>query len=104
MPESDLRPEIRGLRKRNPLTRINSQGLDEKIFLYRRTLKIFSRNFERVYHDSQIDGITDIWRLSMARFIRKMDVPKKPLFVLDGEGYRWRRPARCITSTWLSGT
>ncbi len=86
--EAALQPEIHSLRNRDPLTRINNEQLGEKVILYRKTLKIFSRNFEQVYHSVPVDGLTDIWRVNMARFVRKMDNPKKPLFILDGDGYR----------------
>lgn len=86
--EAGLQAEISSLRNRDPLTRFNNEQLGEKVILYRKTLKIFSRNFEQVYHSIPVDGLTDIWRVNMARFVRKMDNPKKPLFVLDGKDYR----------------
>lgn len=92
--ESSLQPEIRGLRNRDPLTRNDNEQLGEKIILYRKNLQIFSRKFEKVYHSIPVDGLTDIWRVSMARFVRKMDNPKKPLFVLDGDGYRMAKASK----------
>ncbi|MDX2487275.1 MAG: hypothetical protein QNL03_07255 [Gammaproteobacteria bacterium] len=86
--EASLQPVIRSLRNRDPITLIDNERLGEKIILYRKSLQIFSRDFEQVYHGIPIDGLTDIWRVDMTRFVRKMDNPKKPLFVLDGEGYR----------------
>lgn len=88
VPEAGLPQEIRSLRDRDPITRFDTEQLGEKIFLYRKNLKIFTRNFETVYHSIPVDGITDIWRIGMGRFVRKMDNPKKPLFLLDGDGYR----------------
>ncbi|MGB5261796.1 MAG: hypothetical protein WBO34_14925 [Gammaproteobacteria bacterium] len=86
--EASLQPEISSLRNRDPLTRIDNERLGEKIILYRKSLQIFSRDFEQIYHGIPIDGLTDIWRIDMNRFVRKMDNPKKPVFVLDGKGYR----------------
>ena len=41
-----------------------------------------------MYHDYQLESINDIMRLNIVKFLNKMDNPKKPIFVLDGEGYR----------------
>ena len=83
-----LQTEIRSLRRRDPFAHEDHAQLGEKIILYRKKMSIFSRNFEQVYQSTPIDGITDIWRMSIARLVRKMDNPKKPLFVLHKEGYR----------------
>ncbi|MEA3410779.1 MAG: hypothetical protein U9R74_04475 [Pseudomonadota bacterium] len=87
MSDSKLQPEIRRLRNRDPITRIDNDQLGEKVFLYRKSMTIFSRNFEQVYRNTPIDGITDIWRLGMSRFVRKMDNPDKAVFVVDGDRY-----------------
>lgn len=92
--EGGLPQEINRIRNRDAFIRINRDQLGEKIFVYRKQLKIISRHFERVYHSTPVDGLTDIWRINLARFARKMDNPKKPVFILNDEGYRQAKASK----------
>ncbi|TNF99695.1 MAG: hypothetical protein EP297_05070 [Gammaproteobacteria bacterium] len=86
--EGNLAPEILKLRARDPFNLIDNELGAEKIILYQKQVKIFSRNFDDVYQNHPIKGINDITRLSVSRFVRKMDNPKKALFVTNGSGYQ----------------
>lgn len=86
--EDALPQAIRELRNRDPITRFDNEQLGERVFVYRKQMTVLSRRFKQVYHGVPVDGLTDIWRVSMARFVRKMDDPRKPLFMLDDDGYR----------------
>ena len=86
--EGSLSPEVLKLRGRDRFNLIDNELGGEKIILYRKQVKIFTRNFDDVYQSHPIHGINDITRLNISRFVRKMDNPKKTLFVTEGNDYR----------------
>ncbi len=79
---------IMKIRDRDHITGIDNGWFGEKIILYRKQIEIFSENFKNLHHSYTIDGINDIMRFNVTRFLVKMDDPKKSLYVPDGDGYR----------------
>jgi len=79
--EAQVPVEIRKLRNRDHITEIENGWVGEKILFYRKNLKIISKNFRRIYRSFEIDGINDILRFNISKFLQKMDDPKKYLFI-----------------------
>ncbi len=80
--------KILKLRDRDHLTEIENGWMGEKVLLYRKRIKLFRKKLEHVYRDYQVESVNDITRLNVLKFLSKMDNPKKPVYVLEGEGYR----------------
>ncbi len=76
------------LRARDHITEIENDWVGEKIILYRKQIKLFNQQFRSVSHGYPLDSINDIMRINISRFLRKMDNPKKPIYVGDGINYR----------------
>ena len=86
--ERKIPQQIMKLRNRDHITEIENDWIGEKTILYRKQIKLFHKKLEHVYHDYQVESINDIMRLNIAKFLSKMDNPKKPIYILDGDNYR----------------
>lgn len=76
------------LRNRDHLTEIEDNWVDEQIIVYRKRIRLFREKLDHLYRDYSVESINDIMRLNVLRFLEKMDDPKKPLYVTDGQTYR----------------
>ncbi|MCK5726765.1 MAG: hypothetical protein KAH22_08080 [Thiotrichaceae bacterium] len=79
--------DIKALRNRDQISQIRKYSVGEVILHYRKKVKIFPKRFEQVFKAFNIQGVTDITRLNVSRFTKKMDNPKRQLFTTDGENY-----------------
>ncbi len=86
--ERKIPQQIMKLRNRDHITEIENGWLGEKTILYRKRITLFRKNLEHVYRDYQVESINDIMRLNIVKFLSKMDNPKKPVYVFDGENYQ----------------
>lgn len=85
---ADVDPLVMGIRHRDRLSRIDNDYVGEDILHYRRRVAIFSERFGRLHTGAPIEGLNDIIRFDVSRFVRKMENPKASFFVLEGEQYR----------------
>lgn len=86
--ESSLEPEILHLRNRDRITTLENEFGSEQIILYQKKICIRSKGFDQVYRDPGINSINDITRINIARLLRKLDQPKKSVYVLEDKGYK----------------
>ena len=80
--------EVRQMRRRDHITEIENGWMGEKVILYRKRIRLRTRLIRQTFMQHEIEGINDIMRFSVLEFIRKMDNPKKQLYVLDAEDYQ----------------
>ncbi|MDD3627325.1 MAG: hypothetical protein PHV06_08405 [bacterium] len=86
IPEQKLPVEIRKLRNKDHITEIENGWVGEKIILYREQIKLFSKKLLKSFRGYQFDGVNDIMRFNIMRFLNKMDNPEKSVHVFeDGE-------------------
>ena len=72
----------------------DSKFSQENVICYRKKITLYKNLYTINYHDYQISGINDILRLSVGQFLKKMDNPDKPLFILQDKGYIKTRAQR----------
>jgi hypothetical protein len=83
---TQIDPLILKMRNRR-MTTLDDILEQERVFLYRKTIRIYSRNIREEFRDHSPAGVTDITRFNVSKIIRKMDDPKKTLFVLKTNSY-----------------
>ncbi|HGY57415.1 MAG TPA: hypothetical protein ENK44_17035 [Caldithrix abyssi] len=66
----------------------------ESVICYRKKIALYKNLYTTNYHDYQINGINDILRLNVSPFLKKMDNPDKPLYILQDKGYKKTRAQR----------
>jgi len=88
LPEDQVDPQALNLRNNSRMTTLEHELAHERIFLYRKKVRIFSKNIRDEFQDTALAGVTDLMRFNVNKIIRKMDDPKKSLFVLDGDSYK----------------
>ena len=66
-------------------TEITKESMGEKIILYRNQIKILNR---RADSQSDFTGFTEILRLNVSDFTRKMDDPEKEIFIRTKNGFK----------------
>jgi hypothetical protein len=86
--ERHLPSNISLIRNRDHITEIENSWMGEKIAVYAEKVNIFSKKLIGLYKDYTMEGINNIMRVDISKFLRKMDNPKKPLFVLTEQGHK----------------
>jgi len=82
--EKKVPKKLRELRNKDHITEIENDNTGEKIIRYTRNIKLFTL---KSLNGHVIEGINDIVRVNLTKFLRKMDNPKKTLHVLTEKGY-----------------
>jgi hypothetical protein len=88
VPERKIPVEIHSMRDRDHITEIENGWGGEQTLLYRKRVQLSPRSVRQIFSDHEIAGVNDIMRLNIQEFLRKMDDPKKELFIMDDEGYQ----------------
>ena len=91
---SKLPAEVQELRNRDHITEIENGWIGEDIMLYRKRIRLQPERVRRIFSEYEVAGVNDIMRFNVEEFLRRMDDPKKELFVMDDEGYHRIRGAR----------
>ncbi|MFA5858594.1 MAG: hypothetical protein WC955_05965 [Elusimicrobiota bacterium] len=81
--ESKAPPAIMKLRNRDHITGIDNGWFGEQLIMYRKEITIYSEMFKNLHHSYNIEGINDIMRFNVWRFLFKMDNPEKSLYLPD---------------------
>jgi hypothetical protein len=82
-----LPAEVRELRNRDHITEIESGWVGEDILMYRKRIRLQPQRVRRIFSEYEVDGVNDIMRFNVQEFLRRMDDPKKELFIMNDEGY-----------------
>jgi len=83
---SKVKPEIAVMHGSDPISLMESISLGESVIHARKYLKICSKNCESIYSDFQVDGLVDIIRFNIRRFLEHMDNPIREINMPDGQG------------------
>ncbi|MDD5067841.1 MAG: hypothetical protein PHF84_12415 [bacterium] len=78
---------IRKARNIDRITEIEDSWFREKVGLYRESIRIFPDKIKKIYGDFTLEGINDIMRFNISKFLLKMDNPKKRMYIPDEDGY-----------------
>ncbi len=82
-----IAPEIRAARDRSHITEIENDDLGEEVILYRKTVRLDRTAVEQLGVDMAMEGVTDITRVAVHRFLERMDDPEEPLYTVEDDGY-----------------
>ena len=82
------------MRNRDHITEIENGWIGEDIMLYRKRIRLHRESVRRIFSEYEVAGVNDIMRFNVQEFLRRMDDPRKELFVMDDEGYHRIRGAR----------
>jgi hypothetical protein len=86
--EGRLPPAVWRLRDRDHITEIENGWMGEMVMQYRKRITLFPDWFRRARENYRIDGVNEIMRVSFAKFLPRMDDPRKPIWVADDAGCR----------------
>ena len=81
-------PDVRDLRNRDHITEIENDDMGEAIILYRKRVHLDTTNVECLGSDTPVEGVTDVTRIKIQRYLERMDDPRQTLYVVDAEDYR----------------
>ncbi len=83
--ESELPGKIKRIRKKDHMTEVENRWRDEKVIFYRKRINLFSRRLKSVYKEFNIEGVNDIMRFNINRFLTRMDNPSRKIYTLKGD-------------------
>ena len=86
--ESRVAEQVRKIRDRDHFTEIANDWVGEKVILYRKHVELFPKKLKLEYQDFNPEGINDITRFNIIRFLGKMDDPRKTIFTAGDNSYR----------------
>lgn len=86
--EEKVPSEILHIRNKDHITEIENGGMGEKVAVYVGNVNLFSRKLIDLYKDYTMEGVNNIMRYDIARYLQKMDNPKKSLFILHEQGHK----------------
>lgn len=75
------------IRNRSQTMKIENKFSNEKIILYRKRIRLNRKTLNSTFKDYEITGINDIVRFNISSFIKNMDNPKVPAYILTDDGY-----------------
>jgi hypothetical protein len=78
--------EISHHQDRQHITEIENGWMGEQVLLYRKRVRLFPKRIRHIFTHYSVDGLKDVIRFNVQEFLRKMDNPKKALWVMDEEG------------------
>jgi hypothetical protein len=80
--------EILAYRRRDRITDINNSMTSENVILYRKYIRLSSKNFRKIKKRYSTNDVIDIMRFNVQNFLRSMDNPEKKIFITTPGGYR----------------
>ncbi len=83
--ENEVPEVVTKIRHREYLSRLENGCFGEQVMLSRRRVKLKAEVRREFAGDFEIEGIVDIMRLNVRKFLTKMDNPERPVFVPDEE-------------------
>ena len=72
-------------RNRSQIMEIEQKGTNEQIILYRKFIRVNRQKLNKNYKHYEITGVNDIIRFNVSRFVKNMDNPKVPAYVLNDD-------------------
>jgi len=85
--DNKLSPEISRIRDRDFISGVHEGAYGEDILFYRKDITLYSEKFKTVFPGFQIDGINDITRINIFRFLKNMDNPYEDIFIPKKNSY-----------------
>ncbi len=79
-------PRILRVRHREYMAEMVNGGFGESVILARKHVTLSSGNCRNLFADFKVDGIVDIMRLNVGKFLWKMDNPLREVFLPDEKG------------------
>lgn len=86
--EPEISEEILKLRNKDHITEIENDSMGEQVILYKKQIRLYTNDFINVGTIGMVDGITDIMRFNVQKFLAKMDNPMKPMFTVFEDTYK----------------
>ena len=80
--ENEIPDKIKTIRGRGPIAEVENRWRGEKVIFYRKQVTLFSTQLEEAYHGFNIEGVNDIIRFNVQRFLTKMDNPFRKIYTL----------------------
>jgi len=84
--ETNVDRNILKIRHRNHLTDFAETGFGESVILARKHVAISTANCANLFADFKVDGIVDIMRFNIRKFLWRMDNPERIVFLPDEKG------------------
>ncbi len=79
--ENSLPAQIAGIRNKDFLSELDNGVLGEDVIYYKKQIKLFSSGCRKIFANFPVDGVVDIFRFDVRKFLEKMDNPAKELYI-----------------------
>ena len=86
--DGNVPDKILAYRGRDSITDINNSMTAENVILYRKYVRLSSRNFRKIKQRYSTNDVIDMMRFNVQSFLRSMDNPEKKIFITTQRGFR----------------
>ncbi len=83
VPSSKLGPKVKKHRMKERLFKNDYEVFGENIIQYKKSVKIFKRRLKKGIDAKKVNGLVDITRVNLHRFVLQMDNPEKDYSVIE---------------------
>ena len=80
--KNELNRDVVKTRLISTSSRLSTWYLGENIFKYEKHITLYNKNLQE-YYSNKIEGIHNIMRFDVSKFLKKMDAPKVPLYRMN---------------------
>lgn len=83
--EAHLPEIIVKARKKEHITDVENRWRGEEVIYYKKHVTLFAKQLKKVFNEYDIEGVNDIIRFNIFRFLNKMDSPSKKIYALEAD-------------------
>jgi hypothetical protein len=84
--EDKIADSIKKIRNRDIMTSIYNQEMKEDVLYHHKKIILYAKKMKDLSFPYSINGLNDIMRFNISRFVKKTDNPQKPLYIpSDGD-------------------
>jgi len=81
--EAHLPETIVKTRKKEHITDVENRWRGEEVIYYKKHVTLYAKQLKKVFNEYDIEGVNDIIRFNVFRFLNKMDSPSKRVYSLE---------------------
>ena len=81
----DIDKKIAKVRNRTIVSKMENGSLEENVLVYRKKIELKGNACKNIFHEFNVEGVVNIYRLNVRHWLNKMDNPIRQICCSDGQ-------------------